>query len=87
MTVVIAAPKRSEPVAKIAMRRTSSRIPLRKVAKGAVVAALTTAAIALTAPMSSASNEADWKAGCRGHEGKFDSYECTFKINKTHVSR
>ncbi|GAA1935274.1 hypothetical protein GCM10009837_71420 [Streptomyces durmitorensis] len=38
-----------------------------KAAKGAVVAALAATAIGLTAPMSSASNESSWDAGCRGY--------------------
>ncbi|MER7536023.1 hypothetical protein ABTX77_14715 [Streptomyces sp. NPDC097704] len=102
-----------------------------KAAKGAVVAALSVAAVGLVAPTSSAYNEATWYGGCRGYwyttsghgycysadspsaspglfriaydcnyeldevrfktlkygyVGKFDSYECTFKINRTSVS-
>ncbi|MFF8604185.1 hypothetical protein ACF065_34580 [Streptomyces sp. NPDC015232] len=105
-----------------------SRIAGTKAAKGAVVAAMAAAAIGLTAPMSSASNEDSWHEGCRGYwyttsghgycynatgwpsygyftnydcnyeidtqhhdylfagyVGKYDTYECTFKINKTTV--
>ncbi|MFF3129862.1 hypothetical protein ACFVRD_48720 [Streptomyces sp. NPDC057908] len=105
-----------------------SRIAGSKVAKGAVVGALAAAAIGLTAPISSASNEASYTQGCRGYwyttsghgycssasnypgygyytnydcnveidtqhydklykgyVGKYDTYECTFKINKTVV--
>ncbi|WP_329068944.1 hypothetical protein [Streptomyces sp. NBC_01429] len=106
----------------------ATRIRNSKAAKGAVIAALATAAIGLTAPTSSASYESTWQEGCRGYwystsghgycqnatgypsygyfatydcnveidtqrykklsagyVGKFDSHECTFKINKTRV--
>ncbi|UQI49727.1 hypothetical protein M1P56_34995 (plasmid) [Streptomyces sp. HU2014] len=99
-----------------------------KAAKGVVIGALAAAAIGLTAPVSSASNESSWTEGCRGYwystsghgycssatnfpsygylttydcnaeldtqnydklyqgyVGKYDTHECTFKINGTHV--
>lgn len=107
----------------------TARITSAKVAKGVVVGALAAAAIGLTAPVSSASNEASWTAGCRGYwystsghgycsnatnfpsygyytaydcnteldtqnydklyqgyVGKYDTHECTFKINGTRVT-
>lgn len=110
------------------MRSLASRIAGSKVAKGVVVGALAAAAIGLTAPISSASYESTWQAGCRGYwystsghgycssatnwpsysyttnydcnveidtehwdslrdgyAGKFDTHECTFKINGTRV--
>lgn len=107
----------------------AARMSKSKVAKGAFITALAAAAIGLTAPLSSASNESTWHDGCRGYwyttsghgycsnatngpsygywtnydcnaeideqhhdnlsrgyTGKYDTYECTFKINKTTVS-
>lgn len=104
------------------------RVMATKAAKSVVVAALAAAAVGLVAPISSASNETTWQAGCRGYwystsghgycydantfysstwytdydcnneidkqhadvlgdgyVGKYDTYECTFKLNKTHV--
>ncbi|MFJ2788432.1 MULTISPECIES: hypothetical protein [unclassified Streptomyces] len=105
-----------------------TRIKGTKAVKASVVAAMAAAAVSLTAPMSSASNEATWHDGCRGYwystsghgycydatgfpsygyftnydcnyetdeqhydklysgyVGKYDTYECTFKINSTKV--
>ncbi|SFX89275.1 hypothetical protein OH786_14600 [Streptomyces atratus] len=45
----------------------ASRISGSKAAKGVAVGALAAAAIGLTAPVSSASNEASWFKGCRGY--------------------
>ncbi|MFB7747068.1 hypothetical protein ACFXPM_33170 [Streptomyces sp. NPDC059095] len=110
------------------MNSIMNRIIRTKAAKGAVIAAMAAAAIGLTAPTSSASNESTWQAGCRGYwystsghgycysantflgshwyttydcasqidtqhnsklyqgyEGKYDTYECRFSINKTRV--
>ncbi|WP_405543808.1 hypothetical protein OG590_13170 [Streptomyces goshikiensis] len=111
------------------MNSLASRIASSKIAKGVVIGALSAAAIGLTAPISSASNESSWQQGCRGYwystsghgycssasnypsfsywtqydcnaeidtehhdklysgyVGKYDTHECTFKINKTHVT-
>ncbi|MEU5289495.1 hypothetical protein N7925_35980 [Streptomyces sp. CA-278952] len=43
------------------------RITGTKAGKAGVVAALSAAAIGLAAPMSSAANESNWTAGCRGY--------------------